>query len=278
MNKILLCFLLSLCTFWGKAQNNAQEIYANQPTRLAKTETVDTSCVECIYHYSVIDRDLQNMEEYDMLLEIGDSTCKYEDYGEYRLDSVMATMPVVTNRDLDVLYRRYNPESDYMLLYMNSNRLDSYGRVSIDYFVYHEPIPQINWELSDSTKEVCGYQCHLATCEFRGRKWQAWYSDIPYSVGPWKLNGLPGLILEARSLDKDHVFTAITVRKSHAPILRTEKDYFKTTRERFNKALQTYKENPMKSWQNTPLAPKDLNGKPLPIKKRKLFYNPLEKE
>ena len=120
--------------------------------------------------------------------------------------------------------------------------------------------------------------CHLATCEFRGRKWQAWYSDIPYSLGPWKLNGLPGLILEARSLDKDHVFTAITVRKSHAPILRIDKDYFKTTCERFNKALQTYKENPMKSWQNTSLAPKDMNGKPLPVKKRKLFYNPLEKE
>lgn len=92
------------------------------------------------------------------------------------------------------------------------------------------------------------------------------------------MNGLPGLILEARSLDKDHVFTAITVRKSHAPILREENDDFKTTRERFNKALQTYKENPMKSWQNTPMAPKDMNGKPLPVKKRKLFYNPLEKE
>lgn len=79
-------------------------------------------------------------------------------------------------------------------------------------------------------------------------------------------------------MDKDHVFTAITVRKSHAPILRIDKDYFKTTCERFNKALQTYKENPMKSWQNTSLAPKDMNGKPLPVKKRKLFYNPLEKE
>ena len=62
------------------------------------------------------------------------------------------------------------------------------------------------------------------------------------------------------------------------PILREENDDFKTTRERFNKALQTYKENPMKSLQNTPLAPKDMNGKPLPVKKRKLFYNPLEKE
>lgn len=274
MKKLL--FFLLLCAFPFVA--NAQMANADQPVKIAKRVQVDNSLMECIYHYTVIDRDLSTFREYDQILEIGDSICKYGDYGEYRLDSAMATMPVVTNRDFDVLYRRYNPESDFILLHMNSNRLDFYGRVCIDHFIYHEPKPQINWELSDSTKEVCGYLCHLATCEFRGRKWQVWYSDIPYSLGPWKLNGLPGLILEARSLDKDHVFTAITVRKSHAPILRQENDNFKTTRERFNKALQTYKENPMKSWQNTPLAPKDMNGKPLPVKKRKLFYNPLEKE
>lgn len=56
--------------------------------------------MECIYHYTVIDRDLSTRREYDQILQIGDSICKYGDYGNYRLDSAMATMPVVTNRDL----------------------------------------------------------------------------------------------------------------------------------------------------------------------------------
>ena len=73
-------------------------------------------------------------------------------------------------------------------------------------------------------------------------------------------------------------FSAISVRKSSSPITVNDKEYFKTTREHFNQALADYKSNPAKSWKNSPLAPKDMNGKPLPIPKRKLFYSPLEKE
>ena len=101
---------------------------------------------------------------------------------------------------------------------------------------------------------------------------------IPKSVGPWKLNGLPGLILEAQSEDKEHTFSAISVRKSSSPIIVRDTEYFKTTREHFNKAVADYKSDPTKSWKNSPLAPKDMNGKTMPIPKRKLFYNPLEKE
>lgn len=88
-----------------------------------------------------------------------------------------------------------------MLENFNENTLDYYGKVSIDNYTYREPIPTINWNLTDSIKQVCGYFCKQATCTFRGRQWTAWYCDIPQSVGPWKLNGLPGLILEAETID-----------------------------------------------------------------------------
>ena len=36
----------------------------------------------------------------------------------------------------------------------------------------------------------------MATTHFRGREWKVWFSEeIPLSLGPWKLGGLPGLIL-----------------------------------------------------------------------------------
>ena len=120
MKKILFFLLLCASPFVA----NAQMANADQPVKLSKRVQVDNSLMECIYHYTVIDRDLSTFREYDQILEIGDSICKYGDYGEYRLDSAMATMPVVTNRDFDVLYRRYNPESDFILLHMNSNHLD----------------------------------------------------------------------------------------------------------------------------------------------------------
>src|SRR5690554_5729230 len=67
-----------------------------------------------------------------------------------------------------------------------------------------EPIPQMNWVLTDESKEIEGVLLHKATLNFRGRNYEAWCNlDIPVSVGPWKFNGAPGLIYEIKSLEED---------------------------------------------------------------------------
>ena len=261
---------------------NAQEItisgpLANESAKLGTKKIVDSSIIECIYNYRVIDHSLGDMREYHAILELGDSIFKYESYGSYRLDSALVGKQQMTLGEYLDFYNKYRPDFKEFLL-ENAKRLSYYGKVSIDSYTYQEDIPQIDWVLSDSTKMICGYLCHQATATFRGRNWVAWYCDIPKSVGPWKLNGLPGLILAAETEDKEHTFSAISVRKSSSPITVNDKEYFKTTRERFNKALADYKANPAKSWKNSLLAPKDMNGKPMPMPKRKLFYSPLEKE
>jgi GLPGLI family protein len=56
----------------------------------------------------------------------------------------------------------------------------------------------IPWEIHNSVKAVDGFTCFKATTLFRGRSYTAWFTkEIPLPFGPWKLNGLPGLILEA---------------------------------------------------------------------------------
>ena len=280
MDKIIvfLCF----CVF--PLLTNAQEItisgpLSNEPAKLGTKKIVDSSIIECIYNYRVIDHSLGDMREYHAILELGDSIFKYESYGSYRLDSALVGKQQMTLGEFFDFYNKYSPDfKEFLLENVNANKLSYYGKVSIDKFMYHEEVPHIDWALSDSTKEICGYLCHQATATFRGRNWIAWYCDIPKSVGPWKLNGLPGLILAAETEDKEHTFSAISVRKSSSPITVNDKEYFKTTREHFNQALADYKSNPAKSWKNSPLAPKDMNGKPMPMPKRKLFYNPLEKE
>ena len=262
--------------------SNAQTIsgpLANEPAKLGTKKIVDSSIMECIYNYRVIDHSLGDMREYHAILELGDSISKYESYGSYRLDSVLVGKQEMTLGEFFKLHNMYSPDfKEFLLENINANKLSYYGRVSIDNYMYQEEVPHIDWALSDSTKEICGYLCHQATATFRGRNWIAWYCDIPKCVGPWKLNGLPGLILAAETEDKEHTFSAISVRKSSSPITVNDKEYFKTTRERFNKALADYKANPAKSWKNSLLAPKDMNGKPMPMPKRKLFYSPLEKE
>jgi len=70
-----------------------------------------------------------------------------------------------------------------------------------------EPIPQMNWVLTDESKEIEGVLLHKATLNFRGRNYEAWCNlDIPVSVGPWKFNGAPGLIYEIKSLEEDYSY------------------------------------------------------------------------
>lgn len=75
-------------------------------------------------------------------------------------------------------------------------------------FAVSENLPEINWTIASDTKDIQGISCQKATGRFKGRDYTAWFSSqIPYSNGPWKLGGLPGLILEAYDTNKEVVFT-----------------------------------------------------------------------
>lgn len=250
MNKKIICLLLFVFPLLVRAQEiSIGGSWANEPAKLGKNKTLDTSVMECIYNYRIIDHSIGDMREYYAILEIGDTVSKFESYGSYRLDSVLVGKQQMTNGEFLKTYNMYRPDfKEFLLENANTKRLSYYGKVSIDSYTYQEDIPQIDWVLSDSTKMICGYLCHQATAVFRGRNWIAWFCDIPKSVGPWKLNGLPGLILEAQSEDKEHTFTAISVRKSSSPIIVRDTEYFKTTREHFNKAVADYKSDPTKSY------------------------------
>ena len=61
------------------------------------------------------------------------------------------------------------------------------------------------WKLTNDSKTIKNYTCKKATTTFRGRTYEVWYTEkIPISIGPWKFNGLPGLILSVQ--DKEGIY------------------------------------------------------------------------
>lgn len=77
-------------------------------------------------------------------------------------------------------------------------------------YLIEEKIPVFNWSVQQDTMEIKGYACQKATCHFRGRDYEAWFCpQLPYSGGPWKFRGLPGLILEVQDTQKEVSFKFI---------------------------------------------------------------------
>ena len=71
-----------------------------------------------------------------------------------------------------------------------------------------------DWQLLEGDSVVCEYSCHKAVTTFRGRTWTVWYTlDIPYSDGPWKFCGLPGLVLHAYDSEGLFRFNCIGIEK-----------------------------------------------------------------
>ena len=121
------------------------------------------------------------------------------------------------------------------------------GNISM-MFHYSEPYTPQNWNITDSTSVILGYECIKATCDYHGRHWTAWFTtELPIHDGPWKLCGLPGLILSADESSGQHSFTATYISTSDRPITPNigAGHYETTDRISMLKALRRFEDNPI---------------------------------
>lgn len=98
-----------------------------------------------------------------------------------------------------------------------------------EYLRSKQDVPELcSWKTEDGEMEILGYNCRLASVVFAGRHYYAWYTpDIPISDGPWKLMGLPGLILRAEDSDGMFCYEAIGLEKAEGTVPEPD-DTFET--------------------------------------------------
>ena len=107
--------------------------------------------------------------------------------------------------NLDEIYRN-----------LEKGKFTTYSTVFGSHYLITEDITIPEWTMyEDSTITVLGMKCKKATTNFRGRYWEVWYTEeIPISQGPWKLCGLPGMILKANS-PKFMLIEAISIKNKN---------------------------------------------------------------
>lgn len=141
------------------------------------------------------------------------------------------------------------PRSDGSYYVVKSgNKYTYYDNSGLEKYVYEEPVAELGWEIGDSTKTILGYECVMASVNYHGRRWTAWFSpEIPVIAGPWKLTGLPGLILEATADGNQYSFIATGIQQTdkHITPIYLANDYEKTDRIKFLRARRSFLDNPL---------------------------------
>jgi len=146
-----------------------------------------------------------------------------------------------------------------------------------DVYVYEEDLPVLSWTFTSDARQIHGYKCQKATTRYLGRDYEAWYTlEIPVSNGPWKLGGLPGMILEAYDTQRHYVFHCVGIEKlkKPEPIVKYDWHYVEKSRKDLLKLMERFHDDPLAYlayayWGD--IRTGRVSSKPLP-------YNPLERE
>lgn len=103
------------------------------------------------------------------------------------------------------------------------------------------------WVITHELKNINNYQCQKATTTFKGRNYEVWFTnEISSFFGPWKLNGLPGLIILAQDKKNEIYFEAFEIRKTDEVTCQEDNSIIKISKDKFDflmkKKLEDFKE------------------------------------
>jgi len=244
----------------------------------AKGQTPDTARLMVHYKFTHVDDTTNRAHPHteNMVLYVGKSTGAYWSYDMIESNEQFKkawAIAVASSPDGRPRINRMNRGSQTQYFqYPNEQKMLVKDNLMFNSYLVEGPLPAIDWKISGDTATFGGLHCQKATCHFKGRDYIAWFCpDLPVRVGPWKLNGLPGVIVDAHDVKNEVVFKfdgiekavfkqvepvggANTAAKELPPILR-DLDYdpniitppagtIKTTQPEFDKLKAAMKKDP----------------------------------
>jgi GLPGLI family protein len=179
-----------------------------------KFQTIDSANLKFTYKFTHV-RDSSNTDNTKtndiQTLLIGKNTSKY--FSQEFVDSCTAakSMQFYTNKNPGV--SSFEIFKNYPANKMTVTEIGCESFLGAN-FIYEETMPTINWEIKNDTVTILSYLCQKATATFKGRAYEAWFTnDIPTNNGPWKFGGLPGLILKVGDVKQQVLFECVGIER-----------------------------------------------------------------
>lgn len=220
----LLLILISAATVFAQEVTSLGKLGKERVTPVQKT-VVDTAKLrllyKCTYHPDTAN--LKRESELWRLLQVGIHATKEWTQGAERLDSLRDASAAQGRTWMEILPLYMGALSqqvrDYQMILvdMRSGVLTEQNNIVVDEYLYEEPIPAQRWKSLPGDTTLLDYPCRRAKTHFRGRDFIAWYTEeLPFSVGPWKFSGLPGLILCVYDTQRHYVYEAVGLEYAKA--------------------------------------------------------------
>ena len=216
----------------------------------------ERSKYKCAYQFDFL-RDTISMNYFRQeiyIVQIGDKLTKGFTYQKFYLDSLEKASPDLFHQMFnsalaagmeamrktgDVSHMNNNsfhPGAFQSDLYKDykKNEIRVRDNINIYSMVYTDELKAQDWEILTDTATISGYHCQKAQCAWRGRNWEAWFTqEIPIGEGPWKFYGLPGLITKLHDTKKHYSFELIGFQEIEEPIETKIKNSQKIERKEF---------------------------------------------
>ncbi|MDE6668246.1 MAG: GLPGLI family protein [Muribaculaceae bacterium] len=242
MNRSISFVFVSAVTIIGLAQNKADLIVSyncNTPDKQGKAVTTKMSLLASAAEAKYFN-DLSLWV--DSLKSTPDGKAKYMEI----IKNTCMTVEPDGSTSWDLRKGPTKKTYTYVFTTPAEETLTVYGKYGEDLGYYTEPIAEIEWSINeDSTANVLGYECLMAESDYHGRHWKTWFTpEIPMPFGPWKLRGLPGLILKAEA-DGGFSFEATGLEHTDRIIspMYLSKDYTKVDRKKALENAEYYVNN-----------------------------------
>lgn len=220
-------------------------------------------------------KDSAKLENVITILDITGKKSIYQDYTVPAQDSLIklaVTEMEKTKSWKDVTKLIKMPKFTYKIVKSYPEMKQQYiDRISMNLFGYDEDI-KFNWKILPEKQKIGEYTAQKAITEFGGREWTAWFStDLPFQDGPYKFYGLPGLIIKIEDSNNNYSWKLSGNKKinNYDESSYAEKINAKygvsltvspTTKERFDKAYEVFKADPMAEFRQR-ITPEMMNMK-----------------
>lgn len=209
---------------------------------------------QALYQYDYVPDStaIESKRSVRVILNVNDINSWFASEGDFKRDSVYQ---LVRNGQLSVYeaiselkrFSRMGLSSFIISKNYETNETMIHDKIATQRYKYTDNA-SFDWKIGTETKTISGYNCQIATLNFGGRSYVAWFTfQIPIQDGPFLFQGLPGLIVSIQDTKNHHKFEllAFGTYKLHSHNERYNNElYVKTTKAEFLQTKKRYFENP----------------------------------